>query len=181
MALAQLCQLSALVTARVSSEPTTRLRELRVSKSTGAVILTSPTHVGPWGDDAWRFTGAMQLVIDGPDWLHADWTVPGPTDSAGTHRLAAMVLRDAIEERAADIAVMALALLDVAGWRSLESWWGETQHRDALEPQLGELLNTHHGKLKLAFVETASGALPAPLAAELRRLGFVVMAFAPTT
>lgn len=48
-----------------------------MSKSTVAVILTSPARLGPWGDEGWRFTGAMQLVSDGPDWLHAQWKVPG--------------------------------------------------------------------------------------------------------
>lgn len=148
-----------------------------MTKSTGAVILTSPARLAPWGDDAWRFTGAMQLVLDGPDWLHAGWTTPGEAEGHKVPDLAMMVLRDAPQERAADIAVMTLSLLDVAGWRELEPWWRQPEDRSSLTPRLHALLETSQGELKLAVIETEEGALPIALLEELRRLGIEVEAF----
>lgn len=145
-----------------------------MTKSTGAVILTSPARLAPWGDDGWRFTGAMQLVQDGPDWLHAGWTIPGAPDDATASAYVSMALRDEARERASDVAVMALALLRVPGWDAFAPWWANIEQRTALQPELETVLAAVKGELKLAIMETVPGAVDDQVEAALIRLGFEV-------
>lgn len=150
-----------------------------MTKSTGAVILTSPARLAPWGDDAWRFTGAMQLVQDGPDWLHAEWTVPGVPDDAAASPYGSMVLRDEARERGSDIAVMALALLRVPGWDAFAVWWADVEQRTALQPELERVLAAAKGGMKLAIMETVPGAVDDRVGVALTGLGFEVTKYTP--
>jgi hypothetical protein len=150
-----------------------------MTKSTGAVILTSPARLAPWGDDGWRFSGAMQLVQDGPDWLHAEWTVPGGPDDAATSPYGSMVLRDASRERASDVAVMTLALLRVPGWEAFAAWWADIEQRSALQPALEKMLAAAKGEMKLAIMETVPGAVDDRVEAALTGLGFEVTKYTP--
>lgn len=152
-----------------------------MSKSTVAVVLTSPARLAPWGDDAWRFTGAMQIVADGPDWLHSRWTVPGLDSPEDPTTFDSMILRDIPSERAADIAVMALALLQVPGWNSLESWWTNTEGRGALHAQLAQVAATVTNEFKLAVVETEKGAVPDSVVDALVQFGFEVVRYGVAT
>ena len=78
-----------------------------MTKSTAAVIMVSVAKLPPWGDVGWRFSGAMQLVHDGPDWLYAQWPVLDGAEHHRPDRFATLVLREDVGQRAADIAVMA--------------------------------------------------------------------------
>lgn len=147
-----------------------------LSKFTAAVILPSPATLAPWGDDGWRFAGAMQLVADGPDWLYAQWPSLDGTQSSAAGgepaRFASLVLRDLPPERAEDIAVMAFALLGVDGWRDLEHWWGVPADRKRHRDHLVEIAGQYAGQYKLAVMVTAdSGVAPAMLD-YLEDLGF---------
>ena len=149
-----------------------------MSKATAAVILTSAAEQAPWGDDAWRFSGAMQLVADGPDWLHCQWTLPGTRDDRlVATRFASMVLRDEARDRAADIAVLAFALLQVPTWVTLQDWWEDEPARRRLGPALHELAATHAGRFKLAVVQTMPEGVPASVLEALTDLGFDVVVF----
>ena len=149
-----------------------------MSKSTVAVILTSPARLAPWGDDAWRFTGAMQVVADGPDWLHAQWTVPGEASDAETSRFVSMVLRDEPADRAEDIAVMALALSGIPEWRSFDQWWFDVNERPALRAKLDQVLRDYSSQLKLAIIETSPRHVLNGVSEALVALGFEVVRFA---
>lgn len=149
-----------------------------MSKSTTAVLLVSPASSSPWGDDDWRFTGAMQLVQDGPDFLHAQWTTPGVDLAAPSDRRVSMVLRDEPHERAQDIAVMALLLLGVDDGEALDGWWDGIETRPALQKELAALLAPHAGNVKLAVVETATGSVDEALRKALEKLGLIVRPFA---
>lgn len=149
-----------------------------MSKSTGAVILPSAARLSPWGDDGWRFAGAIQVVEDGPDFLHAEWPVLDGEEGRPVSRFASLVLRDHAVERAADIAVMVIALLQLEDWRSLERWWHGTEVREELHQELRDITAQHAGTFKLAIVETRAGAIAADLIEELSRLGFESTIFA---
>ena len=71
-----------------------------MTKSTAAVIMVSVAKLPPWGDDGWRFSGAMQLVHDGPDWLYAQWPVLDGAEHHGSDRFATLVLRENARQRA---------------------------------------------------------------------------------
>jgi hypothetical protein len=147
-----------------------------LSKFTAAVILPSPATLAPWGDDGWRFAGAMQLVADGPDWLYAQWPSLDGTESGAADgepaRFASLVLRELPPERAEDIAVMAFALLGVDGWRDLEHWWGDPADRKRHRDQLVAIAGQYAAQYKLAVMVTAdTGVAPAVLD-YLEDLGF---------
>ena len=150
-----------------------------MSKSTAAVILVSPAHLAPWGDEGWRFSGAMQLVPDGPDWLYAQWPVLDGQPHHGVARFASLVLRDQPTKRAADIAVMALALLQVEEWSRLHSWWESTETRTHMQPLLEKIALQYAGEFKLAVVDTGRRNFNVEIVNELERLGFAVVTFAP--
>jgi hypothetical protein len=120
----------------------------------------------------------MQLVQDGPDWLYAQWPVLDGSERHGSDRFATLVLREGVDQRAADIAVMAYALLQVPEWRLLMEWWDPAADREALAPVLHEIARQYEGVFKLAVIQVASGIGPGVLDA-LRGLGFNVVEFAP--
>lgn len=140
--------------------------------------MVSVAKLPPWGDDGWRFSGVMQLVRNGPDWLYAQWPVLDGEAHHGSDRFATMVLRDDNDGRAADIAVMAFALLQVPQWHGLIPWWDPSADRAAMKPRLMEVAETYAGLNKLAVVQTASGVTPEVLEA-LRGFHFEVVEFAP--
>lgn len=148
-----------------------------MSKSTAAVIMVSAAKLPPWGDDGWRIFGAMQLVHDGPDWLYAQWPVLDGAEHRGSDRFAKLVLRDNPSERAADIAVMVFALLQIPEWQGLAPWWGPLTDREALADVLEGVAKLYAGDFKLAVIQTASGVARDVLEA-LRTLGFEVVEFA---
>jgi hypothetical protein len=148
-----------------------------MTASTSAVIMASAARLGPWGDDSWRFAGAMQLVSDGPDWLHAHWPLPDEEERQGGARFATMTLRDAPAQRAADIAVMAFALLRVEEWRLLHPWWDDATDRTTVDHVLDRVANQYTGQFKLAVVQTETSGVAAEVMDELRLLGFEVVAF----
>lgn len=151
-----------------------------MSKSTTAVILTSNARLHPWGDDGWRFSGAMQLVHDGPDWLHAQWpTLDGGSTPQPAAEFASLTLRESSPARAADIAVMAFALLGVDEWPLLHPWWDDRNDRDKLLYVLEAIAKQYAGEFKLAVVETRLGSVPDVVVEELRALGFQVGRFGP--
>lgn len=151
-----------------------------MSKSTAAAILVSPSRVGPWGDPTWRFSGAMQVIYDGPDWLYAQWPVLDGEPHHGVAQFASMELQDPAPQRADDIAVMALALSQIPGWQSLSAWWGPSEGRTAMRPRLIELLGEHAVDLKLAVVDTWRTGFDAKVIEELGKRGFEVVHFAST-
>jgi hypothetical protein len=150
-----------------------------MSKSTAAAILVSPARVGPWGDPTWRFSGAMQVVYDGPDWLYARWPVLNGEPDHDEVRFASMVLQDPPSQRADDIAVMALALAQAPDWQDLRGWWGPVEGRAALQPRLMEFLTDRAADLKLAVVDTWEGGFDPAVMEKLDERGFEVVHFVP--
>lgn len=152
-----------------------------MSKSTAAVFLISPASLGPWGDDAWRFSASIQLVNDGPDWLYAQWpNTEGRDDaSAEAGRFASLVLRDGVRQRAEDIVVMAFVLMQVDGWQALTSWWDRDADRRDQSAALARLRAEHEGRFKIAVVRIISEAVEHALLEELRSAGFEVVLFEP--
>jgi hypothetical protein len=148
-----------------------------MSKSTAAVIMVSPAQLPPWGDEGWRFAGAMQVVQAGPDWLYAQWPVLDGEERHGPDRFASMTLCESAEARAASIAVMAFALLQVPEWRLLIPWWDASSDPDASADVLQGLLEKYAGVFKLAVVQTGCGVGCDVLDA-LRSYGFEVVVFA---
>jgi hypothetical protein len=148
-----------------------------MSKYTAAVILVSPARLHPWGDDGWRFSGAMQVVHDGPDWLYAQWPVLDGEEHHGSEQYATLVLRDGATEIAEDIVAMAFALLQVPQWKQLMSWWGSPAERKRLTQTLREIAGTYAGQYKLAVVQTSS-KFEDEVFPGLRALGFEVVHFA---
>lgn len=143
-----------------------------MSKSTSAVILPSVASLGPWGDQGWRFSGAMQVVEDGPDFLYAQWPTLDGDEHHGVARFASLTLRDEPSDRAGDIAVMTFALLQVHGWNQLHGWWDGIERRDDLRKVMQEIARSHAGLFKLAVVETRAGAIRPAVIESLRALGF---------
>lgn len=150
-----------------------------MSKSTGAVIMPSAAKLGPWGDPGWRFSGAMQLVEKGPDFLYAQWPLLDGAEHHGVAQYASMVLRDEAPDRAADIAVMAFALLQVEEWDDLHPWWGDVDDRAGQQAILETIAARHAGSFKLAVVEMHGGAVGADVLDHLRELGFETTVFTP--
>lgn len=149
-----------------------------MTKSTAAVIMTSPSTLAPWGDDGWRFASAMQLVADGPDWLYAEWPTSAPTDPQA-HGFS-LTLRDAPRERAEDIAAMAFTLLHVEGYEALSPWWtGDNEARKRARDSLERICTRESGQFKMAIVETTPDGVAAATLEELGHLGFGVIRFAP--
>ncbi len=149
-----------------------------MSKSTAAVIMVSAAKLSPWGDEGWRFSGAMQLVHDGPDWLYAQWPVLDGAEHHGSDRFATLVLHEDVGLRAADIAVMTFALLQVPEWPQLMPWWEPSADREALMEVLHGVARQHAQAYKLAVVQTGSIVRPELIAA-LAAFGFDIVAFAP--
>lgn len=148
-----------------------------MTKSTVAVILVSVASLPPWGDDGWRFAGAMQLVHDGPDWLYAQWpSLDGQEQNEGRDRYASLVLRDQADQRAADIAAMSLALAKVPEWPTLSAWWDPNCDRNSQTRSLREVAQKYAGQYKLAVVQTALG-VEADVLRALQDLGFQVVEF----
>jgi hypothetical protein len=152
-----------------------------VSKSTAAVFMISQAKLGPWGDDAWRFSAAIQLVSDGPDWLYARWPNTDGLDdaSANVGRFASLILREDVRERAEDIAAMAFVLMQVDGWEALVPWWDHDADRRDHSTVLARLQAEYEGRYKIAIVQTMRDAVELKLLAELRSAGFEVVTFAP--
>jgi hypothetical protein len=152
-----------------------------VSKSTAAVFMISQAKLGPWGDDAWRFSAAIQLVNDGPDWLYAQWPNTEGLDDASVNvgQFASIVLRDDVKGRADDIAAMAFALMQVDGWEALVPWWDRDADRHDHSLALARLQAENQGRYKIAVVQLVSDAVEPAMLNELRRAGFEVVTFAP--
>jgi hypothetical protein len=152
-----------------------------VSKSTAAVFMISQAKLGPWGDDAWRFSAAIQIVSDGPDWLYAQWpNTDGLVDASVTvGRFASLVLRDDVKGRADDIVAMAFVLMQVDGWEALIPWWDHDADRHDHSTVLARLQAENEGRYKIAVVQTIRDAVELKLLAELRSAGFEVVMFAP--
>lgn len=152
-----------------------------MSKSTAAVFMISPARIGPWGDNAWQFSSAIQMVSDGPDWLYAQWPNTEGVDDASMNvgQFASLVLRDDVRERAEDIAAMAFVLMQVEGWQALTPWWDRDVDRHDHSAVLARLQAEHEGRYKIAVVQTISDAVDHALLDELRSAGFEVVLFAP--
>jgi len=152
-----------------------------VSKSTAAVLMISPARIGPWGDDAWQFSAAIQLVSDGPDWLYAQWPNTEGLDDASLNvgQFASLVLRNDDRERAEDVAAMAFVLMQVDGWDALIPWWDRDLDRRSHSKVLAQLQAKNEGRYKIAVVQTIGDAVDRAFLAELERAGFEVVMFAP--
>lgn len=153
-----------------------------MSKYTRAVIMPSPARLGPWGDDAWQFAGAIQYVSKGPDFLYAGVpSLDGSAEPISPPRFASMVVRDKPTEKAEDIAVMAYAVLEVNEWQLLHPWWGKATERVHLRHVLENVSNQYRGDFKLAVVDTSEGGLGEAVHEALRALGFEVVSFVQNT
>lgn len=123
----------------------------------------------------------MQCVLDGPDFLWA----AAPTFEADDRaedipRWAGLTLRDTPKERAADIAVMAFALLNVREWPLLHPWWSDRlESRTQIHYVLERITTKYRGQFKLAVIQTAERGLDEAVLKELEALGFKVVRFAP--
>jgi hypothetical protein len=114
-------------------------------------------------------------MADGPDFLRAGAARIGEDPSHPSSVFDGMVVRDSAAQCAADIAVMAFGMLDVPGWRALEAWWDEVDHRERLLPVLRVLCEGNRGRYKIGVVRlTDSGEEAdrlAQIADELDQLG----------
>jgi hypothetical protein len=147
-----------------------------MSKYTTAVIMPSEARIGPWGDDRWRFAGAIQYVSKGPDFLWAQSASLG-VDEPSKQPFASMTVRNNPADKAADIAVMVFALLQVDEWSLLHPWWDNVEGRGALRHVLEGLVEQYRGMFKLAVVETEPGGIGEPVLKELAELGFEIRTF----
>lgn len=147
-----------------------------MSKHTTAVIMPSPARLGPWGDDRWRFAGAIQYVSKGPDFLWAKGSDLDGDERGAESRFGSMTVRDNPADKAADIAVMVFAVLQVEEWRQLHPWWENADDRSSVRPVLDDLVDRYRGHFKLAVVQADEGLEDAVLK-ELATLGFDVRTF----
>lgn len=122
-----------------------------MSKKTIAALLPSTTRQGPWGDDGWLPAGLIHYVAHGPDFLAAASRPIGGPDGPPP-RFGAMEVRSNPVECAADVAVMAAAMLELRGWRDLEKWWDGMKHREALAPALEQLVHENADNIRLGIV-----------------------------
>lgn len=152
-----------------------------MSKSTTAVILPSPAMLGPWGDDQWRFAGAIQYVSKGPDFLWAQSPRLDGGDDRASEPFASMTVRESPRDKAADIAVMVFALLQVEEWSLLHPWWHDATSRDGIRYVLDDIVERYRDRFKLAVMETADGGLGISVLEELQELGFRVETFTPSS
>ncbi|CAB4954942.1 unannotated protein [freshwater metagenome] len=151
-----------------------------MSKSTASVILISQASLPPWGDDGWRFSAAIQLVSDGPDWLWSDWLRTDEDPSARSVERTGLVLRESAQDRAEDIAAMCFTLLNLEDADSLRPWWGEREARKLHRPALEAVARAQAGTYKLAVIEVASPTIPDATFARLRELGLGTVRFHQT-
>lgn len=147
-----------------------------MSKHTTAVIMPSLARLGPWGDDRWRFAGAIQYVSKGPDFLWAEGPDLDGDERRAESRFGSMVVRDNPADKAADIAVMAFAVLQVEEWRQLHPWWESADDRKSVRPVLDGLVERYRGHFKLAVLQAGEGLEDAVLK-ELAALGFELCTF----
>lgn len=152
-----------------------------MSKKTVAALMPSPARLAPWGDPGWLPAGLIHYVADGPDFLCADAPRLAQASDEMRRRLMAMEVREDPAACAADIAVMSLAILDVAGWRTLSGWWGDLETRALLVEPLEALLEANRGLFKIGAIRFTDHAEErdriAAIADQLAVLGFGVALF----
>jgi hypothetical protein len=151
-----------------------------MSKFTTAVIMPSPARLAPWGDDRWQFAGAIQYVSKGPDFLWAQSPSLNGVEDRAVHQFASMTVRDNPVDKAADIAVMVFALLQIDEWPLLHPWWSGVDSRKAMLDVLDNIAGQYRDRFKLAVVNTSEDGLGDDVLEELRGLGFVVRVFDET-
>lgn len=140
-----------------------------------ALLLPSPTTLGPWGDQGWLPVGQIHYVADGPDFLWAGASRIGGDPLHVSSAFDGMVVRDSTSACATDVAVMAFGMLDVPGWRELAAWWEGIDARQSLLPVLQGLCEDNRGQYKVGFVRFTDSVEEADrlaqIADELDQLG----------